>query len=100
MRVTTPAQLRQQRQHNKGNDASAMRQQQHKCNEDEEDAIATTTKTAQRCQHDEGEDASKAWATTMTPAQQRLAVAVGAVVIVIVVGLCLSSSPRLKRNYY
>jgi hypothetical protein len=70
--------------------------QQHQHNKDKEDIIATTTKTHQRCQHDEGDNASATWA--MPPAQRCLAVAVGIVVIGIVVGLCLLSSLRLKRN--
>ncbi len=50
-------------------------------------------KTRQRCQHDTCNNASAAWATTL--AQQCLADPVSIVVIVIIVGLCLSSSPRL-----
>jgi hypothetical protein len=45
-----------------------------------------------------GDNASATWATT--PAQMHLAVAVGVVVIVIIAGLCLLSSLRLKRNQY
>jgi hypothetical protein len=70
MRATAPAKLRQQHQRNKGNNASTLREmtptqlrQQHQHNEDKEDAIATTTKTHQRCQHGEGDNASAAWAT-------------------------------------
>jgi hypothetical protein len=65
-------------------------------NKDKEDAIAMTTKTYQRCHHDEGDDTIVAWA--MTPAQQCSAVAI--VLLIVIVGLCLSSSPRLKRNWY
>jgi hypothetical protein len=65
MRVTVPVQLQKQHQRNKSN----------------EDAIATTTKMPQRFQHNKGDDASAMWATT--PAQQRLAVAIPVVIVVI-----------------
>jgi hypothetical protein len=94
--ATTPAQQGQQHQRSEGNNASRTTWQQCQCNKGNKDAIAKMPKMHQRCQHNKGDNASVTWATM--PSQQFMTVAVIVVVIIIVAWLCLSSSPRLKRN--